>query len=285
MENFWNGHLLKRAFGDTMHKGELTALPRPERMPNIEAAVRAMYTDGYVIFPGVLDAEGVALMRARIDAMGSPNDDDYIVPGWCYNKQVGSNFHQNPDYLEYIDRPGIYDVADAILSGPDTGPMKITFGSSWVTGAGRAMGLHVDFLPVHVPEAVQRDPDFVMPIFMATAHYYLDDMIPELGPTTVVPGSHRAGRAPNEETTWNGVPTQAALIKAGDVVFFRSDLWHGAWKNTHPTRRRYIMQVAYGMGYMQANYPPMKYGELWSPEVLEKASPRQRRLLGSGEKA
>ena len=270
MENFWNGHLEKRAYGDTMFKGELTALPRPERAPDIETAIAAMYTDGYVIFPGVLDTAGVALMRARIDAMGSQNEEDYVVPGWCYNKQVSSNFHQNPDYLDYIDRPGIYEVADAVLSGPDTGPMKVTFGSSWVTGAGRAMGLHVDFLPVHVPEATQNDPGFVMPIFMATAHYYLDDMIPELGPTTVVPGSHRAGRPPNDETGWNGIDTQAALVKAGDVVFFRSDLWHGAWKNTHPTRRRYIMQVAYGMGYMQSHYPPLKYAELWSPKFWKK---------------
>ncbi len=284
-ETFWNGHLTRRATGDTMHKGELNSLPYPDRTPDITEAIRAMYVDGYVIFPGVLNTNEVALMRERIDAMGSANDEDYVVPKWCYNKQIGSEFHRNPDYLDYIDRPGIYEVADAILSGPDTGSVKVTFGSSWVTGAGRAMGLHVDFLPVHVPEPVQCSTDFVMPIFMATAHYYLDHMIPELGPTTIVPGSHRAGRAPQDETSWNGIETQAAMVKAGDVVFFRSDLWHGAWKNTHPTRRRYIMQVAYGMGYMQSNYPPMKYNEMYTPEVLGKATLRQRRLLGSGESA
>ncbi len=279
MDSFWNGHLERRAVGDTMPKGTLEPLPRPETTPMIEDAIDAMYTDGYVLFPSVLDANEVAEMRDRIDAMGSRNDEDYVVPKWCYNKQIPSNFHQNPDYLDYIDRPGIIDVADAILSSNDVGPCHITFGSSWVTGAGRAMGLHVDFLPFQVPEAVHRDPTVRLPIFMATAHYYLDDMVLELGPTTLIPGSHRAGRPPKDETSWNGTEPLVALVKAGDILLFRSDLWHGAAKNTDESRRRYIMQVAYGMAQMKTHYPSLRFPELYSPAVLEKATDRQKRLL------
>jgi hypothetical protein len=279
MDFYPNGHPEARAYGKTMFEGDLKGLPMPSEPVNIEAAIEAMYTDGYVIFPSVLNAEEVQLLRNRIDAMGSQNDEDYVVPGWCYNKQIPSNFHQNPVYLEYIDRPGIIDVAEAVLSSRDGGLCHVTFGSSWVTGAGRAMGIHVDYLPVSLPEALHNDPSIRIPIFMATAHYYLDDMEPELGPTLLIPGSHRAGRPPKDECTWNGIEPMATLVKAGDVVLFRSDVWHGAWRNTHETKRRYLMQVAYGSGYLHKNYPPLRYKELYNPEVLEKATERQKRLL------
>ncbi|GAB4451315.1 MAG: hypothetical protein OHK0029_00240 [Armatimonadaceae bacterium] len=279
MEFYANGHPEARAYGKTMFEGELRGLPYPTEPLNIEAAIEAMYTDGYVIFPGVLNRDEVQQLRERMDAMGSQNEDDYVVPGWCYNKHVGSEFHQNADHLEYIDRPGIIDVAEAILSSRDGGLCHVLFGSSWVTGAGRAMGIHVDYLPVSLPESVHNDPEIRMPIFMATAHFYLNDMVAELGPTLLIPGSHRAGRPPHDETTWNGIEPMATMVKAGDVVLFRSDVWHGAWRNTHETERRYLLQVAYGSGYMKKNYPPIRYTEIYNPAVLEKATERQRRLL------
>lgn len=280
MEFYANGHPEARVYGKTLPQGELPALPYPTEPVDIAAAIEQMYTDGYVVFPQVLSPEEVQIMRARIDAMGSQNHDDYVVPGWCYNKHIPSKFHQNPDYLEYIDRPGIIDVADAVLSSRDGGLAHVTFGSSWVTGPGRAMGLHVDYLPVSLPESVHNDPNIRFPIFMATAHYYLNDLVPEFGPTTIVPGSHRAGRPPKDETDWSGVPAHTILVKAGDVVLFRSDIWHGAGMNSHPSEYRYIMQVAYGSGYMKKNYPPIAFPEIYNPDVLERATDRQKRLLG-----
>ena len=72
------------------------------------------------------------------------------------------------------------------------------------------------------------------------------------------------------------------MVRAGDVCLFRGDIWHGAWKNTHPTERRYMLQVHYGSGYIGKGYPAMRYEELYNPAVLEKATTRQRRLLGAG---
>jgi hypothetical protein len=277
---FWNGHNRAKYFGNTKYDGELKSLPCSASPVGIAAAVQAMYTDGYVIFPGVLSADEVAELRARMDAMGSRNDDDYVVPGWCYNKHIVSAFHKNPDLLDYIDRPGIIEVAEAIHKGAYGGDCHVTGGSSWITGAGRRMELHLDYLPVSLPESVHEDPSVQVPLFTSTAHFYLNDMQPELGPTLVIPGSHRAGRPPRDETTWHGIEPQAVMVKAGDVCLFRGDLWHGAWKNTGEYGRRYLLQVQYGNGYIRKEYPEMRYAELYNPAVLEKATPRQRRLLG-----
>jgi len=277
---FWNGHHRTKYFGNTKYEGELKNLPYPTGPVDVAAAIQAMYTDGYVIFPGVLSADEVIALRRRMDAMGSRNDDDYVVPGWCYNKHIGSAYHQNPDLLDYIDRPGIIDVAEAIHNGAQGGGCHVTGGSSWITGAGRRIELHLDYLPVSLPESVHEDPAVRVPIFTSTAHFYLNDMAAELGPTIVLPGSHRAGRPPQDETTWHGIAPQAVMVKAGDVCLFRGDLWHGAWRNTGEHGRRYMLQVHYGNGYIGKEYPPLRYAELYDPVVREKATPRQQWLLG-----
>ncbi len=279
---FFNGHHTVKVRGNTRFPGPLTALPLPDGPPDTETAVQAMYDDGYVIFPGLLNANGVALLRARMDAMGSRNDDDYVVEGWCYNKHIASDFSQNPDLLDYIDLPGVVDVLEVIHGGDahlnaNPGPQVIG-GSSWITGAGRDMGIHTDYQSYHLPEEVHEA--YRLPIYCTTLHIYLNDLTPELGPTILIPGSHRAGRPPEDEWSWKGRNPQAALVKAGDALLFRNDIWHGAWKNTHPTERRYMMQVHYAHGSFGKCYPSLRYPQLYAPEVLAKATPRQRRLLG-----
>jgi hypothetical protein len=276
----WNGHHIAKGYGNNLFEGPLEPLPYPDRRPTVEEAVQAMHRDGCVIIPGVLNADEVQTLRQRMDAMGSQNEEDYVVPGWCFNKHVMSDFPHNADLLDYIDRPLVYEIVDAIHSGADGGQVQLVGGTSWITGAGRAMPIHIDWLPMHLPTAVWEDPTVTIPIFRSTLHIYLNDMTPELGPTTVIPGSHRAGRPPHDETSWNGILPQGVLVKAGDAMLFRWEIWHGSWKNTHPTDRRYMMQVHYGNGTLNKMYPSVKYSDLWSSEVLEKLTPRQRALVG-----
>jgi ectoine hydroxylase-related dioxygenase (phytanoyl-CoA dioxygenase family) len=147
------------------------------------------------------------------------------------------------------------------------------------------MGIHIDYQPMRLPESIHEDPSITIPIFSATAHFYLNDMTEELGPTTLIPGSHKAGRPPQDEYSWRGRLPQAALVQAGDVVLFRGDLWHGSGMNSCESERRYIMQIHYGgalsgHGYPAMGYSAMRYDTLWNPEVIEQASPEQKKLLG-----
>jgi hypothetical protein len=269
-----NGHNDVRSSGNTKHEAPIPNLPYPERF-DLDAAVRGMMEDGYCIFPGVLDAEGVQKFRAKIDSLGGP-DEQYEVANWCFNKQLKSDYENDPEMLEYIDKEDIYQVCREIFNDR----FHVIGGSLWVTGQGRGMGIHVDFLPFPLPEDVSHDPRVTIPIFMATAHYYLDDLTLDMGPTTVIPGSHRAGRPPKDETSYRGVEPHAVMLKAGDVCLFRSDLWHGAAKNTS-TKRRYMVQVHYGYGPMAKWYPDVKYRSLWSDAVIEAASERQLKLFST----
>ena len=281
-----NGHHTVKTRGNTHPTAPILPLPYPTRTPTPEEAAEQLFTDGYAVFPGVLSRDEVALWKDRMDAMGDQSPGAY-EQSWGYNKHLSMSFTRDPVHLELIDRPGLVDAAELALSGGDDGGVRVLGGTYWTTGAGRAMGIHLDWLPVAVPEAVHATPGFRMPIFIATAHFYLNDLTLEHGPTLLVPGSFRAGRAPQDEAGWNGIEPQAALVKAGDAVLFRGDLWHGAARNTHPTERRYMIQVHYAYGYIHPRgaystreTPSVLDEALWAPEVLAALNPRQRRLLG-----
>ena len=275
-----NGHFRHRSRGRTVYEGELENLPMPVGPVSTQEAVEAMYEDGYVIFPGVLSRAEVADLRTCYDGKGGP-DAQYEVKNWCFNKQLALDFPNDPKLLDYIDRPGIIEVADAIHDVPDR-PQRgglVAGGSMWITGRGRRMGVHVDFQAMTLPEEVCGDSRVRIPILSSTAHFYLNDMRAELGPTTVIPGSHKAGRYPEDQTEWHGCRPKAVMVNAGDVMLFRSDIWHGAWMNTSE-ERRYMMQVFYVSPFMATGFPGMRYEKYWSRAVIDKATPRQRRLLG-----
>ena len=275
-----NGHFRHRGRGNCDFNGELESLPMPVGTPSIEEAIEAMHEDGYVIFPGVLSRREVADLRAYYDGKGGP-DEKYEMPNWCFNKQLGLDFCNDPKLLDYIDRPGIVEVVDAIHDVPDrqVRGASVTGGSMWITGSGRKMGVHVDFQPMTLPEAIYYDSEVRIPIMSSTAHFYLNDMRADLGPTTVIPGSHKAGRYPENQTSWHGASPKAVMVNAGDVMLFRSDIWHGAWMNSSK-ERRYMMQIFYASPFIERNFPAMRYDKYWSQEVIDKATPRQRRLLG-----
>lgn len=268
--HFDNGHFGAKGTGDNIYRGSLEALP-VVRHSGLRSAAEAMYTDGYVTFPEALDRREVAELRALMDSMGGP-DEQYENKNWCFNKHVSTDVQGDVRVLKYIDRSGIIDVVEAVL-GP---ACRVIGGSMWITGKGRAMGMHVDAQPVRLPPDIAADPRVRMPIFSGTVHFYLDDLCPELGPTLVIPGSHRAGHAPHNEPTWNGVAPRMVMFGAGGACFFRHDLWHGAAMNSSD-RRRYMMQVHYSHPNMGIWNPPTK---AMDPTVFAAANERQRRLLG-----
>jgi hypothetical protein len=268
-----NHHHLHKSNGDTKYTGPLEPATLYDE-PDLESRMAAMHRDGFTVFPGVLDAAQVAELRAIMDAAGG-DDSQYDVPKWCFNKHVGARYHQMPELIPYVDPPGVIETVQGTM-GSDA---QVIGGSMWITGPGRQMGLHLDYQPIALPEDVAADPRVTIPIFIATAHYYLDDMYLELGPTTLIPGSHRAGRAPDNETDWNGVTPKALLVNAGDVMLFRSDIWHGAALNSSQ-QRRYMVQVHYGNVYIQRQFPPITMADQWSAESLARVSARQRVLFG-----
>ena len=178
--------------------------------------------------------------------------------------------------MEYLDQPGVIEIAEA-LHGDDCHVIGMT---AWLTGPGRPdQTLHTDWLPISLPEDVLADPRVKVPVFITTAHFYLDDLYEELGPTNFVPGSHASGRSPNGQARWKGEGEKSIMCNRGDVVIFRSEVWHRGTANTSE-QTRYLLQVHYAKRMIAQKFPPYLNRFQFDEAILAQATPRQRRLMG-----
>ena len=249
----------------------------------------AIRRDGFAYMPGVLNGEEISTLREQIERI-EPNPRANDRAG-ITKRAVGLQseevaefreshtkvlFNRDAYFLQFLDRAPVADVADAVM-GDDCHIIGMT---GWITGPGRVdQQLHSDYQPIELPEGTMDDPRVEIPVFVATAHYYLDDIHEGLGPTKFVPGSHRAGRAPREdETEWNGTEEQSLICGAGDVVLFRSEVWHRGSANTS-NQTRYLMQVHYARRMVVQKFPPYLDFQ-FDPDIVARASSRQRRYLG-----
>ena len=252
--------------------------------PDLQGQVDSLQNSSYVYLPGVLDSQEVAEIRSRMDLLdavpesndywGDPGDRDGIGEGSIHVKNA---FNRDKALFQLLDRPRVIDLEEAVL-GDDC---HIIGMSAWKSGPGRRdQNLHSDFAPIRLPEDVAIDPRVKIPIFAATAHYYLNDITEELGPTRMIPGSHRAGRPPEEgETRWNGVEQGSVMVNAGDVVIFRSEIWHRGSANTSG-ETQYLVQVHYSSRWIAQRMPPYLNRLQFDKDLLAQATPRQLRLLG-----
>ncbi|MBM3264091.1 MAG: phytanoyl-CoA dioxygenase family protein [candidate division Zixibacteria bacterium] len=252
--------------------------------PDLTSRVEALERDGYVYLPKVLDTEKIALLRSRMDTLESLPEsyDRHDTPehhGFL-NKCINNTFNRDALFLPFLDWPGVIEIEEAV-HGADCHVIGMT---AWLTGPGRPdQSLHADWVAVTLPEDVMTDPRIKIPLFITTAHYYLDDLYEALGPTQFVPGSHQSGRRPEGETEWHGAKPQSILCRAGDVVIFRSEVWHRGTANTS-RQTRYLLQVHYANRMITQKYPPYLNRFQFDPGILAQATPRQRRLMGEHRK-
>ncbi|MCY1422906.1 Phytanoyl-CoA dioxygenase (PhyH) [compost metagenome] len=237
----------------------------------------ALHRDGFVLLPGVLDPACTAALHTAIDQLKPLH--------WDYSgllDQYKCVFNRDPLWLPYLDLPGVIELAEAAL-GSDC---HIIGQTAWRCHPG-FVGLepHLDYLAMQLPQSLLADPNFTLPMHICTAQIYLDDIDANLCPTLVIPGSHRAGRPPAKgENHWQGRAAQPVLCRAGDVLVFRSELWHAGSSNLTADRSRYLLQVHYGRRMVAQKFSPYLHWQ-FNPRVLAAATPRQRRLLGEHEEA
>ena len=235
-----------------------------------------MHGQGFVLLRQVLQPAQIEAVRRAIDQLEPIH--------WDYQGLVDDHykcvFNRDPFWLPYLDLPGVIELAEACL-GRDCHVIGQT---AWRSHPGFVGGeLHADYLAMELPEQLLHDSAFESPMQVCTAHLYLDRIDADLCPTLVIPGSHRSGRKPRSgETSWQGLQPQPVLCEAGDVLIFRSDLWHAGSRNRTADRSRYLLQVHYGRRMVAQKFSPYLTWA-FNPEVVAAATPRQRRLLGEHE--
>ena len=182
----------------------------------LEERVEAMYRDGFAYLPGVLNADEIAELRAQMDAL-TPNPESFdknltVEDNGFVNRHINNTFNRHPHFLNFLDYDGVVDIAEAI-HGEDCHTIGMT---AWMTGPGRPdQKLHIDWLPLELPPDVLADPRVRTPIFISTAHFYLDDLDDDLGPTNFILGSHLSGCKPDGAASWNGQEERFHRVQGG----------------------------------------------------------------------
>jgi hypothetical protein len=248
---------------------------------------RLWQTDGYLHLEGVFDPDEVAFFSSEMDRIRA-------VPGYEPDRKpdlpIGHYawMDHTPDldpdgfmdrrelltydqaFLDLIDRPPVFDYIVDIM-GPNillsmtqaiVRPSTEEFPGYTHTDGGESLRL------IRVGE---NSP----PIAMKAMYLLTDVTEPDSGNLTVFPGSHlRQIPYEGERRMAPYSPGAAQLMgKAGDVYLFPHALWHGPAKNLSGRSRKVLLY---------------NYCQLWVrcydfdriPDVAQRASPRQRRLLG-----
>ncbi len=244
-------------------------------LDQVDEMAEAIREDGFALVPGVLSPAEVAALRDATDRL-RPFGLDHSTPAGDHYKCV---FNRERVFLDQIDRPGIVDLAEKTMGGQ----CHIIGETAWRSHPGHdGWAPHADQIWITVPESNFDDPQFQLPIYVCTAHFYLSDIPDEAySPTYVIPGSHKSGRGigwgADPNPTWHGRSLEPVFVKAGDVLFFRSEIWHSGSRNTSDTTR-YLLQVHYSHRFISQKFSPWPFQ--YSPEILAAANERQLRLLG-----
>lgn len=249
-----------------------------------DAVLAALEEEGAAIVNEALPPSKCGEVREKIDALTPLHWDEVhddprrVSTGRCLDRYL-CVFNRDAYWLQFLDRPGVIDIVGAAL-GRDCHVIGET---AWRSHPGfKGEPLHADFLPLTWPEGAGTG-EFRVPPFILTVHFYLNDVSPDLAPTRIVPGSHRAGRGPaGSEEDWRGRAAEVVLARAGDCLVFRSDVWHAGSDNRTREGIRYLLQVHYGRREMAQHFSPFIDWRV-NPVVIAAASARQRRLLGDHE--
>jgi len=233
-----------------------------------EFAAEIIDGKGYVVLPDLITrkeaAEGRELLLRNAAAP--------VVQGVPARIQTNGQrttrklFHLSEVFERMVQHPAIIEVAEALLGDDMT---LSSYAARILEPGAREMGAHIDY-----PYWAMRGPFTVRPPLMAQVIWMMQDFTSENGATLVVPGSQQRGTPPDPER----FAREAIKLTgtSGSAVMSHGLLWH----NTSPNRTeepRVSLLINYGLKVIRPMEPDI--AEV-PPEVLERATPKLRQLLG-----
>jgi hypothetical protein len=250
--------------------------PRPELTTITQGQRDQFARDGYLLFPGVLPQADIDRLLPEVDRLYERDVMQSEDPDPTRRMDALGVLHEGQVFIDLIDHPGMFGAVVDIL-GP-----YIQFGLATVT-VHPPSPTFKGFLHVDGGPAMQRIrvTETSWPLQVKILWFLTDVSKPDMGNIVFVPGSHlrpfpeEGGQDEFGELPAATTPgTTQLLARAGDALIFTHSLWHGGARNTSTVTRKNIQY-----GYNQSFFRNYDYDPV-PPEVLERCTPRQRRLLG-----
>ena len=256
----------------------------PERTQEIIAEFNR---EGYAYLGPTLESDEVEALRNAMERKWADpamhEEDRYQI----HSISLMRMFEYDTSFRDLIVREPFASLAEAMLGADCHMLAQNALRTEPAEPGSRSGGWHLDDL-VHFPlndEIERHDPRMIMPVMVMQLFTPLTDVDAiTYGPTEVVPGSHYAGRRPNDpdQPSFAGRGPMPILARAGDAYIFNNQVWHRGAPN-YSDRVRYLAGVTYSKRFVaQKLWPFIDYR---MPEhVWEGADPRLQRMLGRHER-
>jgi ectoine hydroxylase-related dioxygenase (phytanoyl-CoA dioxygenase family) len=236
--------------------------------PNAEELVRyaaELDQNGYCLVREAIETSELDLLRetlVRVAAEEIENDTDYVYENGS-NQRVWALLNKGEVFERLVQNETILTLVSHLLGKVF---LLSNINANIAGPGGNPMFLHSDqdYVPPPFPEYA----------LVTNAIVFLDDFTAENGATRIVPGSHKLRTRPDYSNLPETVPVTGPR---GTVMVFHGALWHQTGPNTTVADKRHAILCYYCR-------PFLRQQENWflslRPEVLERATPRLRELLG-----
>lgn len=241
------------------------------------------HRDGFLVLPDILSADEIATVRAGLERAFSKFSEDAEIH---HMQEIWRPklFEQGPEFDFMLDHPGVAELMAALL-GDNYHAIALT-GLRTLPGKTISFWHLDDACRFPIPDGLKLDPAIPMPVFTINMNYYVCDVDEEMGPTHLIPGSHRAGRPPTEaDNDANGNPRyegrtyQSSAGKAGTLVLWNDQVWHRGGPNLSNGKTRWVLQTPFARRWVaQRFYPFVNYK--MPQEVVDRLTPTRKRILG-----
>jgi ectoine hydroxylase-related dioxygenase (phytanoyl-CoA dioxygenase family) len=223
---------------------------------------------GYTIVPGFIGGALLEELRGRIGELFASEGD-----------RAGSEFKQEPGagrlanlvdkgevFRRCIAQPAVLDYVRHVL-GPEIKLSSLNARTAYPHN-GVSQPLHADM------GAIADERGF----WVCNTVWLLDDFTPENGALRAVPGTHRAGRLPQQVLADPAAthPEEVLLTgRAGDLFVMNAHLWHGGTENRTSAPRRAMHAF-----YCRRDKPQQQYQKPnLRAETQAECTPEQRAIL------
>ena len=236
-----------------------------------EAQRQRLNEDGFIILPGILSAEQVAAINARLEEL------------WLEEGERAGH--------EVIIEPGVRRLANLINKGEVFRPLfthplvleaiKVVLGPKFRLGSLNARSIPPQTnprMPWHADTDYGGKAD-KKGFYALTVIWMLDDFTAANGATHIAPGSHRSNAVPKEvlDDIYAPLPDQVIVEgQAGDVMVMNGHCWHTGGANATNAQRRALLGHYNRAGHRQQTNQQV----MLSPAVQASMNPLEREILG-----
>ncbi len=240
------------------------------------AEKEALDENGYLPLPGILTAEQVDALRARLQSLEEEE-----------GEEAGKEVHQEAGTARLADLVNKGPIFDLVWTHPKVlaamshvlrGDLRLSSLNSRAALPGEGLqALHTDGA-YQIPGVAPSPADSSKRYYACNSIWLLNDFTPENGATRLVPGSHKLGLDPRKHLDDAQAPHPDEILvlgKAGTVFVFNAQTWHGGTLNRSSEPRRAVHCY-----YCWRNVPQQTdQRALFRPETAARLSAAQRTVL------